>query len=51
MTNDQNASPEIPDDRLDTRIASIWVLILGSLVVIEIGSLILSYSMLAAALH
>ena len=49
MTNNQT-SPKIPDHHSDVAIASIWVLMLAMIVVIEIGSLLLSRSMLAAVL-
>jgi hypothetical protein len=50
MTEHHNVSPQVPEDRLDG-ITSIWVLALGLLVVIEIGSWFVSYQMVLAALH
>ena len=47
MTNNQTL-PKAPDHHLDTAIASIWVLFLALIVVIEIGSLLVSRSMFAA---
>ena len=49
MTNDQT-SPKAPDHHSDAAIASIWVLMLAMIVVIEIGSLLVSHSMLAGVL-
>ena len=48
MTND--LSPKGPDHHSDAAIASIWVLVLSLFVVIEIGSLLMSRSMLAGVL-
>ena len=50
MTNNQN-SPKAPDHHSDVAIASIWVLMLAMIVVIEIGSLLVSHSMLAGVIY
>jgi hypothetical protein len=49
MTND--LSRKAPDHHSDAAIASIWVLILAMIAVIEIGSLLMSRSMLMAIFH
>lgn len=46
MTNNQ-ILPKAPDHHSDIAIASIWVLMLAVIVAIEIGSLLVSHSMLA----
>ena len=51
MTEHQNASRKVPDDDLFSGITSIWVLALGLLVVIEIGSWFVSYRMVLATLQ
>ena len=51
MTNNQNTLPKAPDHHSDAAIASIWVLLLALIIVIEIGSLLISRSMLTAVLH
>jgi hypothetical protein len=43
-----DTAPEASDHRTEAAIASIWVLLLALIVVIEIGSLFISRSMLAA---
>ena len=50
MTNNLNTLPKAPDHHSDAAIASIWVLMLALIVVIEIGSLLVSHSMLAGVL-
>ncbi len=50
MTNYQTL-PKAPDHHSDAAIASIWVLILAAIVVIEIGSLLVSRSMLAGVIY
>lgn len=51
MNDNQNTSPKTADHHTDAAIASIWVLLLAVIVVIELGSLLLSRPMLAAILH
>ena len=55
MTNNENTSPLAPplapDHHSNAAIASIWVLLLVLIAVIEIGSLLMSRSMLAGILH
>jgi hypothetical protein len=50
MTNNQDTLPKAPDHHSDAAIASIWLLLLTLIVVIEIGSLLLSHTMLAGVL-
>jgi hypothetical protein len=49
MTNHQTL-PKAPDHHSDAAIASIWVLMLAMIVAIEIGSLLVSRSMLGGLL-
>lgn len=51
MIDNQDTSPKTTDHRIDAAISSIWVLFLGAIAVIELGSLLISRSMLAAVLH
>jgi hypothetical protein len=46
MTDNQTL-PKAPDHHSDAAIASIWVLMLAMIVAIEIGSLLVSHSLLA----
>lgn len=50
MTNNHNTSPEAPDHHSDAAIAPTWVLLLALIVVIEIGFLPVTRSVLAAIL-
>jgi len=47
----KNEDTKLPDHHSDVAIASIWVLLLSLIVVIEIGSLMMTRSMLAAVLR
>ena len=51
MTNNKNDAYKAPDHHTDIAIASIWVLMLALIVVIEIGSLFISDTMLTAVLR
>lgn len=51
MTKSQDSSPVTPDHCSHIAIASIWILLVALIVVIETGSLFISRSMLAAVLH
>jgi hypothetical protein len=51
MTHIQTTPTKAPDHHSDAAIASIWILFLALVVVIEIGSLLTSRSMLTAVLH
>ena len=52
MTNNQDTSPEALDHHSDAAaIAPFWLLLLALIVVIEIGFLPATRSMLAAVLH
>jgi len=50
MTKIENIPAEAPDHHSDAAVASIWVLLLAVIVVIEVGSLLMSRAMLAAVL-
>lgn len=51
MKNNQDTSRKTADHHSDAAIASIWVLLLAVIVVIELASLLASRSMLAAVPH
>jgi hypothetical protein len=51
ITMTKNEDTKLPDHHSDVAIASIWVLLLSLIVVIEIGSLMMTRSMLAAVLR
>ena len=51
MTNNENAPSKDSKQHSDVAIASIWFLLLASIVVIEIGSLFISRTTLTALLH
>jgi hypothetical protein len=48
MTDNQDRLPKAGHDHADAAIASIWFLLLAFIVVIEVGSLLISHSMLTA---
>ena len=51
MKNNQDTSRKTADHHSDAAIASIWVLLLSVIVVIELGSLLASRAMFAPVLH
>ena len=51
MADDQNTSPETADDYSYAAIAPIWVLLLVLIALIEIGTLPVTRSVLAAVLQ
>ena len=51
MADDQNTSPETADDYSYSAIAPIWVLLLVLIALIEIGTLPVTRSVLAAVLQ